>query len=95
MKAAEKLPTPEDVIQTVHEMAEKKDEFVRGMRKTFDAVSEDINRGLKKARFAADEAIEDARHGIRKQPLTTVGIAAVTGIGLGLLAGWLIGRKQA
>ena len=94
MKAVEKLPTPEDVVQTVHEMAEKKDEFVRGMRKTFNAVTDDINRGLKKARFAADEAIEDARHGIRKNPLATVSIIAVGGLALGLFAGWLIGRKR-
>ena len=94
MKAIEKIPTSEDVVQTVHEMAEKKDEFVRGMRKTFDSMTEDINRGLKKARFAADEAIEDTRHGIRKNPLATVSVVAVGGLALGLFAGWLIGRRK-
>ena len=94
MKAVDKLPTPDDIVQTVHEIAEKKDEFVRGMRKTVNAVTDDFNRGLKKARFAADEAIEDARHGIRKHPLATVSIIAVGGLALGLFAGWLIGRKR-
>ena len=90
MKPAEKL-SPEEVLQ---EMVEKKDEFVRGMRKTFDNVSDDINRNLKKARYAAGEAMDDARHGIRQNPITTIAITAVGGVFLGLVAGYFLGRRR-
>jgi ElaB/YqjD/DUF883 family membrane-anchored ribosome-binding protein len=90
MKPAEKL-APEEVL---HEMVEKKDEFVRGVRKTFDTVSDDINRGLKKARYAAGEAMDDARHGIRQNPITTIAITAVGGVFLGLIAGYFLGRRR-
>jgi ElaB/YqjD/DUF883 family membrane-anchored ribosome-binding protein len=51
-------------------------------------------RAMKQGRYAAEEAIEDARHVVRKNPVEALGIAFVAGVMTGCLAGWISMRRR-
>jgi len=50
-------------------------------------------RTLKQGRHAAEDALDDARHSVKQNPLQSVGLVFVAGV----LAGWLVsllGRRR-
>ena len=50
-------------------------------------------RALKQGRHAAEDALDDARHSVKQNPLQSVGLVFV----IGVLAGWLVsmaGRRR-
>lgn len=52
-----------------------------------------IGRGLQRVKVAGEEAVEEARDGIKKHPLATVTAVGAGTFALGVLAGWLLSRK--
>ena len=78
--------TVEDVLKEVSRIRETVTEAVD------DGVKSAV-RALKQGRHAAEDAIDDARHTVKQNPLQSVGLVFV----VGLLAGWLIsalGRRD-
>ncbi len=78
--------TVEDVLKEVSRIRETVTEAVD------DGVKSAV-RALKQGRHAAEDAIDDARHKVKQNPLQSVGLVFV----VGLLAGWLIsalGRRD-
>ena len=55
----------------------------------------DAQRRVKRGRYAVEDIIEDTSHKIKKAPLRSVGIMFGAGIGLGMLAGWLMTHRAA
>lgn len=49
-------------------------------------------RAIKQGRGAAEDAIDDARRAVRKNPVQAVGVVFVAGLLTGFLAGWLTTR---
>jgi ElaB/YqjD/DUF883 family membrane-anchored ribosome-binding protein len=78
--------TVEDVLKEVSRIRETVTEAVD------DGVKSAV-RALKQGRHAAEDAIDDARHKVKQNPLQSVGLVFVVGV----LAGWLIsalGRRD-
>ena len=78
--------TVEDVLKEVSRIRETVTEAV-------DEGVKSAVRALKHGRHAAEDAIDDARHTVKQNPLQSVGLVFVVGV----LAGWLIsalGRRD-
>ena len=78
--------TVEDVLKEVTRIRETVTEAVD------DGVKSAV-RALKQGRHAAEDAIDDARHTVKQNPLQSVGLVFV----IGVLAGWLVsmaGRRR-
>ena len=54
----------------------------------------DAERIAKHGRHALEDAVEDTTYWIKKNPWQSVGYAAGAGVGIGLLAGWLMTRRN-
>ena len=94
MKAESAAQTIEDLKNTAADAVEfARDITVKAGRK-LDAAYESTRRGLRQVKNSAEDTIEDARHGIKEHPLTVVTITALGGFSLGMLAGWLTGRRR-
>jgi ElaB/YqjD/DUF883 family membrane-anchored ribosome-binding protein len=78
--------TVEDVLKEVSRIRETVTEAVD------DGVKSAV-RALKQGRHAAEDAIDDARHTVKQNPLQSIGLVFV----IGVLAGWLVsmaGRRR-
>jgi ElaB/YqjD/DUF883 family membrane-anchored ribosome-binding protein len=78
--------TVEDVLKEVTRIRETVTEAVD------DGVKSAV-RALKQGRHAAEDAIDDARHTVKQNPLQSIGLVFV----IGVLAGWLVsmaGRRR-
>ena len=73
---------------------EKAKEVSEEIRDRVGSSYHNIRRGVQKAQVAAEDAIEGARHEIKRHPLTTVGAVGFGAFALGLLTGWAIARKK-
>jgi ElaB/YqjD/DUF883 family membrane-anchored ribosome-binding protein len=82
----EKQATLEDVLRELSRfksfIADSVDDGVRSAM-----------RAVKQGRNAADDAIDDARHAVRKSPLQSMGIVFAAGVMTGAFAAWLGSRR--
>lgn len=76
------------------------DEVVKQAAKLKEVVSEAVEDGVKSAlkavkqgRVRAEDALDDARHAVRKNPVEAVGIAFLAGALLGGLTAWIAARS--
>lgn len=88
------LETVEYAGEQIEEGLEKLKEFSGNLRKSFVSAGEEIERGWRKTRLTVKETVKDARSGIRNRPITVVAATAGTGVVLGTLLGWWIGRRR-
>ena len=58
-----------------------------------DAVTE-AKRLVKRSRYAAEDLVEDAAHLIKHNPLGSVSLGVLVGLGTGALAVWLAAHKE-
>ena len=66
-------------------------------KKLENAVEEtvlDAERLVKNGKRGFEDAIDDTTYLIKKNPWQSVGYVFGAGLGLGLLSGWMIGRKR-
>ncbi len=62
-----------------------------------DAVEDGVKsavKAIKQGRYAAEDAIGEAKHTVKQRPLEAVGIAFAAGVITGGLLGWLISRRD-
>jgi ElaB/YqjD/DUF883 family membrane-anchored ribosome-binding protein len=57
-----------------------------------DAVTE-ARRLAKRSRYAAEDLMEDAAHRVKRDPLLSVALGFVIGLGMGALAVWVATRN--
>jgi ElaB/YqjD/DUF883 family membrane-anchored ribosome-binding protein len=76
------------------------DEVLKEASKLKSMVAEAVEDGVKSAlravkqgRHRAEDAIDDAKHAVRKNPAEAVGIAFAAGIITGALAAWFAARS--
>jgi len=58
-----------------------------------DDATADAERLAKRGRHAVEDIVDDTRYLIKKNPWQSVGYAAGAGLGVGLIAGWLLTRR--
>jgi ElaB/YqjD/DUF883 family membrane-anchored ribosome-binding protein len=49
-------------------------------------------KAIKQGRYAAEDALSDARHTVRQKPFQAIGIVFAAGVLTGALVGWLVSR---
>ena len=78
--------TMEDVLQEVSRIKDMvKDAVDDGVRSA--------TRGLKRSRYAAEDALDEARHTVKQYPLEAMGVAFGAGVLLGGLACLIFRRR--
>lgn len=75
-------------------VAEEVRRTVDSAYRTVDSAYEDVSRGVRRAKQAAEDVIDDSRYGIKRHPFASVGIAAAAGLITGLAIGWWIGYSS-
>ncbi len=78
----------ENILRTGMDVEEFKE---RASHAVEDGV-EEAKRKLKKARYAAEDLVDDTEHYIKHDPWRSVGITFGVGFGLGAIAGLLLAR---
>ncbi len=84
----------EQIKSEIIEGVEKLKEFSGTLKDNFDVAQKEIRRGVQRSRKAAENALEDARYGIKNRPLTWVAASAGGGLVIGLALGWVIGYRR-
>ena len=59
-----------------------------------DDATADAERLAKRGRHAVEDMVDDTTYLTKKNPLRSVGYAAGAGLGIGLIAGWLLTRRS-
>lgn len=85
--------TGEQVKANLAEIADKARNITGKVKEQWDDTYYDLYRGVRRAKFATEERLDDVRHQIKSRPLTVVASVAAGAFSLGLLAGLFLGRK--
>jgi len=84
----------EQLKTEINDTFEKAKEVSGKIRDHVDTTYRSIGKGIKRAKTAAEDVVEDARDEIKERPLTAVAVIGVGAFALGLVTGWLITRSN-
>jgi ElaB/YqjD/DUF883 family membrane-anchored ribosome-binding protein len=78
----------------VAEFAEKAKDLSTKVREHLDDTYRDLGRSVKRAKAVAEERLDDVRSHVKRRPLTSVATVAAGAFAVGILTGWLLGRRD-
>lgn len=81
------------VVDNMADIAEKARDLSAKVKERLDETYNDLGRTVRRAKAAADDRIDDVRGTIKDRPLTSVATVAAGAFAVGILTGWLLGRK--
>lgn len=93
MKTENFSRTGSQVKDNVAEIADKARDLSARVKERLDATYNDFGRSVQRAREVAEDRIEDVRDQVRSRPITSVATVAGVAFGIGIVTGWLLGRK--
>ncbi len=76
------------------EIAEKARDVSTRVKDRWTDTYRDVERGVRRAKLAAEEGVDDTRRKIKERPIATVAAVGGGAFAVGLLAGWIAGRKR-
>jgi ElaB/YqjD/DUF883 family membrane-anchored ribosome-binding protein len=76
------------------DLAEKARDISSRVKDRWNDTYRDLERGVRKAKMAAEEGVDDARRRIKDRPIATVAAVAGGAFVVGLLAGWIVGSRR-
>jgi len=82
------------VRDNVAEIAEKAKDLSAKVKERLDDTYQDLDRTVRRAKAATEDRLDDVRNRVKKQPLTSVATVAAGAFAVGILTGWLLGRKS-
>jgi len=82
------------VRDNVAEIAEKAKDLSAKVKERLDDTYHDLDRTVRRAKAATEDRLDDVRDHVKKRPLTSVATVAAGAFAVGILTGWLIGRKS-
>lgn len=82
------------VLDNVAEIAEKAKDLSAKVRDRLDETYNDLNRTVRRAKDATEDRLDDLRDHVKSRPLASVAVVAAGAFAIGMLTGWLIGRKD-
>lgn len=80
--------------ENLTEIADKARDLSARVKERLDETYHDLGRTVRRAKAVAEDRIDDVRSTVRQRPITSVAAVAAGGFALGLLVGWLLGRKE-
>jgi ElaB/YqjD/DUF883 family membrane-anchored ribosome-binding protein len=83
-----------DLKDNVAEIADKARDISAKVREHLDETYHDLGRTVRRAKAAADDRLDDVRSQVKKRPLTSVATVAAGAFAVGILTGFLLGRKS-
>ncbi|MGC2694666.1 MAG: hypothetical protein WA738_02655 [Candidatus Angelobacter sp.] len=81
------------VVENMTDIAEKARDLSAKVKERLDETYNDLGRTVRRAKAAADDRIDDVRGTIKDRPLTSVATVAAGAFAVGILTGWLLGRR--
>jgi ElaB/YqjD/DUF883 family membrane-anchored ribosome-binding protein len=88
---AEKLTR--DIRDNVAEIADKARDLSAKVKDRLDETYSDLERTVRRAKAATEDRLDDVRDHVKHRPLTSVATVAAGAFAVGILTGWLLGRK--
>jgi ElaB/YqjD/DUF883 family membrane-anchored ribosome-binding protein len=82
------------VRDNVAEIAEKAKDLSAKVKERLDDTYHDLDRTVRRAKAATEDRLDDVRDRVKKQPLASIATVAAGAFGVGILTGWLLGRKS-
>lgn len=93
MKSESFTRAGEQIRANVADIADKARDITVKVKEQWDDSYRDLERRVKRAKFATEERVQDVRRQIKARPLTVVASVAAGAFSLSLLTGLLLGRK--
>ena len=93
MKAENLSRMGTQVRENVAEIAEKAKDLSTRVRDRLDETYTDLERTVRRAKAAAQDRLDDVRSTVKARPLTSVATVAAGAFAVGILTGWLLGRR--
>lgn len=81
------------VLDNVAEIAEKAKDLSAKVKERLDDTYHDLDRTVRRAKAATEDRLDDVRKQVKNRPLTSVATVAAGAFAVGILTGWLLGRK--
>jgi ElaB/YqjD/DUF883 family membrane-anchored ribosome-binding protein len=82
-----------DIRDNVAEIADKARDLSSKVKDRLDETYNDLGRTVRRAKAATEDRLDDVRDHVKKRPLTSVATVAAGAFAVGILTGWLLGRK--
>jgi ElaB/YqjD/DUF883 family membrane-anchored ribosome-binding protein len=93
MKAENISRMGDQVRENMADIADKARDLSAKVKERLDETYNELGRTMRRARAAAEDRLDDVRSTVKDRPLTSVATVAAGAFAVGLLAGWLLGRK--
>ena len=88
---AEKLTR--ELKDNVAEIADRARDLSAKVKDHLDDTYHDLNRTVRRAKAATEDRLDDVRAHVKDRPLASVATVAAGAFAVGILTGWLLGRK--
>jgi ElaB/YqjD/DUF883 family membrane-anchored ribosome-binding protein len=82
-----------DIRDNVAEIADRARDLSAKVKDRLDETYNDLGRTVRRAKAATEDRLEDVRDHVKDRPLTSVATVAAGAFAVGILTGWLLGRK--
>jgi ElaB/YqjD/DUF883 family membrane-anchored ribosome-binding protein len=82
------------VRDNVAEIAEKARDLSAKVKEHLDETYDDLGRSVRRAKAVAEDRLDDVRSRVKRRPITSVATVAAGAFAVGILTGWLLGRKS-
>jgi ElaB/YqjD/DUF883 family membrane-anchored ribosome-binding protein len=93
MKAENISRMGDQVRENMADIAEKARDLSAKVKERVDETYNELGRTMRRAKAAAEDRLDDVRSTVKQRPLTSVATVAAGFFAIGLLTGWLVGRK--
>jgi ElaB/YqjD/DUF883 family membrane-anchored ribosome-binding protein len=83
-----------DLRDNVAEIADRARDLSAKVKDRLDDTYKDLNRTVRRAKDATEDRLDDLRDQVKSRPLASVATVAAGAFAIGMLTGWLLGRKS-
>ncbi len=82
------------VRENMADIAEKARDLSSKVKEQLDDTYNDLGRTVRRAKAAAEDRLDDVRSQVKARPLASVATVAAGAFAVGILTGWLLGRRS-
>jgi ElaB/YqjD/DUF883 family membrane-anchored ribosome-binding protein len=82
-----------DLRNNVAEIADRARDLSAKVKDRLDETYNDLDKTVRRAKAATEDRLDDVREHVKNRPLASVATVAAGAFAVGMLTGWLLGRK--